>query len=152
MKPRPVEPAYFVQRYLPIIYLHCPSLLVSRMHNEFLDDRLYIQSLPCHLGIHVSENRKISKFISEKFSWRQSWLSASHGIILNPLFQFIYFCTPVYFKIVEKKTTFRLQSHQPSLGLQCLSWSGCSRSWSGAVGAGREIWFHETQASQIHDY
>ena len=53
-KTRPVALVNFVQRYLPVIYLHYPWLWVCQMHIEFPDDHLCTPSLPCHPGTRVS--------------------------------------------------------------------------------------------------
>ena len=34
----------------------------------------------------------------------QSWVSTNSGLKFNPMFQFLYFCTSVYFKTLQTKT------------------------------------------------
>jgi hypothetical protein len=50
----------------------------------------------------LRENLNLPKLLGPVI---QSWISANPGLKLNLLFQFIYFCTPVYFKTSEKETT-----------------------------------------------
>ena len=49
-----------------------------------------------------------AKVSNEDVLWPavQSWISDNPGLKLKTLFQFVYFCTSVYFKTSEKKTPF----------------------------------------------
>ncbi len=48
--------------------------------------------------------RNVKIYVQQGPLFKAGLVQTLHGLKLNPLFYFVYFCTPVYFKTLQKKT------------------------------------------------